>query len=220
MKIESIIFDLDGTLVDTFPGIERAALLAIRSMMPNVDAPKLRGLIGPPIREIFSVVLPNVGPDELDELEAKFRVSYNSEGWKDSVAYRGISDALVGLSAMGVQNFVVTNKPRVPTEKILKHLGLTPYLKGCISPDSVQPPFASKEAAVSHIIRAYDLNPQETLLVGDSSDDARAARECGLRFGAVSYGYGSAHQECEYPIYRMVSEPSELLGMVHEASPE
>ena len=86
MKIANILLDLDGTLVDSWPGIEYASQVAVRATLPGKVMPELRPYMGPPIREMFRQALQEESVEVIIELERQFRASYDGEGWRRSVA--------------------------------------------------------------------------------------------------------------------------------------
>jgi len=150
----------------------------------------------------------------LDDLEREFRASYDEVGWQRTQACERAASTLGGLSSLGVRNFVVTNKPKAPTEKILARLRLDGFCSGVVCRDSVSPPLASKSDVVRHTMQKFALLGSETLVVGDSVDDARAAQACGMRFVAMSQGYGGAHCQSEAPVAAVCAALSELLPLV------
>ena len=209
--IDAVIFDLDGTLVDSVPGIEYAAAAAWAAVQPGPPCPPLRSLIGPPIREIFHQVLPGADSATLTALEGAFRNIYDLDGWKKTVAYPDVPETLASLTASGVQCFGVTNKPGLPTQRILEQCGLKAYFRAFLSPDSRKPPFASKAEAVASLLTEHGLDPARTLFMGDSVDDALAARACGLSFAAVRSGYGHAHLQIDHHITYTLNTCADLL---------
>ncbi|AHF94728.1 hypothetical protein OPIT5_24140 [Opitutaceae bacterium TAV5] len=211
-KAMHIFFDLDGTLVDSFPGIEHSALTAIGAILPEraTAIPDLRRLIGPPVRKIFATALPGLDVATLDILERTFRQHYNTEGWRQTFAQPGAVATLAALRARGHTLYVLTNKPFIPARAILDDLALAPYLSGIITPDSSTPPFPTKTAAA---LAARDrLTPPAALVVGDAVDDAEAAAACGFRFCAVTCGYGQPHLSCGYPVHFRINALIELLN--------
>jgi phosphoglycolate phosphatase len=212
--VDAVIFDLDGTLVDSAPGIEYSATWAWTAVQPGPPCPPLRPLIGPPIREVFRLALPEADATILLALEHAFRSSYDSEGWQKTVVYPGVPKVLTTLTALGVQCFGVTNKPSLPTQRILEHCGLQTYFRAFLSPDSVTPPHASKAEAVEALLAQYDLDPARTLFMGDTTDDARAAHASGLRFAAFTGGYGQVHQQKEAPVALVCAEFADVLKLV------
>jgi phosphoglycolate phosphatase len=212
MPVTAILFDLDGTLVDSLPGIEYSIRVALRQVLPRRETVDPRGWIGPPIRAMFRRAFPDVDDATLDDLERAFRSSYNSEGWQKTLAYNGVAATLARLAEQGVRNFVVTNKPRIPTQRILGQLHLVQCFTAVVTQDCTSPPFASKSEMVAYLLTQYSLKSRQTLLVGDSDDDDRAAQGCGLPFLAVTYGYGAAHhaQQPEHVLSNLESLPERL----------
>lgn len=198
--VNAVLFDLDGTLVDSLPGISWAARLAMAEVLPGSELPDLRPFVGPPIREVFRRLLDEATIALLADLESAFRRHYNMEGWRRSLAYPDVPDALASLSAGGIRLGVVTNKPQEPTKRILDHLDLARFMDVVLTPDSSSPPFASKAETLVAALQARALIPALTLFVGDSNDDAFAARACGVRFAAVTRGYGNAAHQTAHPI--------------------
>ena len=216
MRLSSILFDLDGTLVDTLPGIEYSCQAAVQAVLPNRKLENLRQRMGPPIREIFRQAFSDIEPFDLDQLEAHFRANYDSAGWQKSMAYPGVVGTLAQLNDWQIDCFVVTNKPSVPTERILRYRGLRQYIKETTSPDSSAGPFLSKAGAMEYLLSKHQLAIEHTVVVGDSADDARAAQACRLRFVASSYGYSPSHDgwlgNGEYAA--VISEFSQILKFV------
>src|SRR4026208_202336 len=103
MMEQNFIFDLDGTLVDSLPGIEYA-VDAVLSRSRRRRTQDLRTLIGPPIRSILQS-LTNAGEDELNDLERGFRRSYDAVGWRKTLCYAGVCDTLRFLHAQGKRLF-------------------------------------------------------------------------------------------------------------------
>lgn len=216
--IDAVIFDLDGTLVDSMPGIEYAAAAAWAAVQPGPPCPSLRPLIGPPIREMFRKALPDADAATLAALERAFRSAYDGDGWQKTVVYPGVPETLAALTADGVQCFGVTNKPSLPTQQILQHCGLSAHFQAFLSPDSRMPPFASKAEAVASLLAQYNLDPARTLLMGDSLDDARAAQACGLWFAAFAGGYGWVHQQAEVPVALVCPRFADVLQLIEAES--
>lgn len=199
-RVNAVLFDLDGTLVDSLPGIAWAAQLALTEVLPGSALPDLRPFVGPPIREVFRRALGAPTAGVLADLEAAFRRYYNSDGWRRSLAYADVPDTLAALSAAGISLGVVTNKPLAPTRHILDLLDLARFMDVVVTPDSQSPPFASKTETLAAALQARAVAPALTLFVGDSYEDASAASACGVRFAAVTSGYGDAARQTVYPI--------------------
>ena len=192
MPFQGIIFDLDGTLVDSFPGIERSLRSAVREVT-GTDIAVPRKIVGPSLRILVSTLLALPESDGRVEAVAKsFRALYDAEGWQDTVAYEGVRPTLDVLRARGMRLFVATNKVERPTRAILAHLGLDDGFEIVLCRDSVKPPFPSKAEMAAYLLASTGLGAGDVLLVGDSEDDALAARHNNVAFCWAAYGYRSS----------------------------
>lgn len=192
MRVHHLICDLDGTLVDSLPGIECSTRHALAKCLPGVVAPPMRDVVGPPIAKMFAQLWPQLPCDELDCLLAAFRQHYNEEGCLASVCYPGVRETLSELRKREVEMFVLTNKPLAPTQTILRHTGIEEFFAGVVSPDTAEPSYLTKSAAAKALRDVHALAPASTAIVGDGLDDAAAAAACGFAFFLAAYGYGSA----------------------------
>ena len=117
-----IIFDLDGTLVDSYPGLRYSVELAIKRVFPQKElAPNIQIPVGPRIRDLMQLVLGELPDKTLDGLEVEFRHIYDSYGWEKSFLYPEVINTLIKLSGENENMlFIVTNKPYLPTKNILQ----------------------------------------------------------------------------------------------------
>jgi phosphoglycolate phosphatase len=206
--IHNFIFDLDGTLVDSLPGIA----LAIAAALPEGSAPgsDLRSLIGPPIREILKSLSGCTDKTELDVIEARFRYAYDSAGWRESVAYPGIPELLQQLSETDRQLFVVTNKPLKPATGILTMLNLLKHFEDIVTPDSASPPYRSKAEMLQALMTLWQLDAADALFIGDSMEDYLAATSADVQFAVVAWGYGVQRIAIEAPGQRVFTEAYQI----------
>jgi phosphoglycolate phosphatase len=194
--VRSLLFDLDGTLVDSCPGIAASLSTAFRAagrIMPPGD---LRDAIGPPIRIMAARIDPTLTEPDLDQIEKTFRADYDSHGWQKTVLFEGVVPGLQRLRSNGAQLFLVTNKPRIPTVRILTHFGMMDLFEEIVTRDSRTPSYSGKSAMLSDLLRRHRLPTESTIMVGDTAEDGEAAADNRLEFIHASYGYGSVSVSC------------------------
>lgn len=160
-------------------------------MLPSRAVPELRNFIGPPILTVFLRLWPDLPDECVVSLVREFRLHYDREGCLSSKSYPNVRETLAHLTAQKIRMFVLTNKPREPTYRILAQEGLSVYFADVLAPDSLIPPFVLKSEGARTLRTRHRLQPSETILVGDGLDDAVAAAECGFGFVTADYGYGN-----------------------------
>jgi phosphoglycolate phosphatase len=186
-----VIFDLDGTLIDSAAGILRAleGALAGAGLPPRV--PLTSALIGPPLRQVLAALAGTEDADVMARLAGDFRAQYDAAGCLEARPFPGVEAMLDGLVAAGIPLMVATNKRAVPTQRIMAHLGWDRRFVRVVSLDGVSPPVGAKAALLAHLVREQGLRPGRCLYVGDRVEDWQAARACGLPFAGAAWGYGA-----------------------------
>jgi phosphoglycolate phosphatase len=192
VPLRDVIFDLDGTLADSRPGIDRAAATAVARVWPGRSAVGLAPLIGPPIRAMLAAAYPDATEAELDALVREFRSAYDGGDLLATYPYPGLVEVLDAIAAAGGRVFLVTNKRHAATQRILAHLGVAERFTATRAPDDPANPWSGKADALNDLVDRHSVIRATAAYVGDSSDDREAARLAGLPFVAAAYGYGSA----------------------------
>jgi len=207
-----LVFDLDGTLLDSLPGIRHSVEAAFRACGLAVGEVDLRSLIGPPIRTILARMAAKPPSDEeLDQLERSFRWSYDCEGWKMTPHYDGAAEALRRLQAEGGRLFVVSNKPRHISMKILEAEGTAELFEEIVTKDSRSPLYRDKQEMMRYLLQKWKIAPAGCLMVGDTMEDAEAASETGMEFCLVTHGYGAVPESSGIPVAFRIDHFSELV---------
>jgi len=186
-----LIFDLDGTLVDSRPGILHSLQQAVRSVYPKLDPDQIKFKIGLPVRMIMGKALPDASAQELDRLELAFRIAYDDYGWKLSCLYPSVKQVLAQFNAKGIPLYIVTYKPALPTDFILINTGIAQYFLEVACPDSHLSHWKDKAEGIRSLLDRHSIQPGEAIYLGDSTEDLAAAQDCRLTFIGLKYGYGS-----------------------------
>ena len=189
-----MVFDLDGTLVDSLPGIEASLRAALAALYPQrvLAEGAVRPLVGPQLPLIMAALWPDFSQAEIAALLTAYRTHYLAESCAKTEAFSGVGDLLGEFYRAGARLFLLTNKPRGMARMILNQLGWSSFFQEICCPDDEKHPFASKAAGAVSLRDRQALAPASTLLVGDALDDAQAAAAAGFTFVRAAYGYGEA----------------------------
>ncbi|HEY0333270.1 MAG TPA: phosphoglycolate phosphatase [Stenotrophomonas sp.] len=185
-----VIFDLDGTLVDSLSDITEALNLTLAQwQLPQVPEPAVRGWIGEGVRVLVSSALAALGSSlELDTVMPDFMQHYGQTLLHHPRLYPGAAETLAGLQARGAQLALCTNKPTHFVAPLLAHLGIAQYFSAVLGGDSL-PERKPSGAPLLHLCKQFDCAAPLALMVGDSAIDAEAAHAAGVPLALVRYGY-------------------------------
>lgn len=192
-KIDSVLFDLDGTLTDPFVGISASITYALNKMGREVPDEKTLGrFIGPPLPVSFSRYC---GMDEAQANEALnlYREYYQKDGVYALKVYDGVIDMLKELKAAGKRLYIATSKPEKFAEMIADKFGFSPYLKG-VAGASFDLSRNEKADVIRYAIERFDIDKTSAVMVGDREYDVFGARENGIDCIGVLYGYGKQEE--------------------------
>ncbi len=188
-----VLFDLDGTITDSAPGITKSISRTLEAMGLPIPSPaELVEYVGPPLLDSFRDF---AHMDEATALEALaiYRTSYHEDGAFDSAVFPGIRGLLTRLDEAGVPLAITTSKPERQAKRILDHFELSQYFQVITGATEDESRSAKGDVIAEALRRLTDLNVDlsQTVLVGDRSHDVEGAREHGLPTILVEWGYGS-----------------------------
>jgi phosphoglycolate phosphatase len=216
VDIPVVLLDLDGTLVDSGPGILDGLAHAFAICGEPLPEPEvLRTFIGPPLSSSFRGTL-GLSAERSEQLRLAYTAHYRTHGLLDAPPYPGIPELLDGLAEAGRTLAVATNKPETTARRLLEHQGLADRFALIGGTDRASGR-NDKSAVIGSVLERLDLAnaPQSrtgTVMIGDRIHDAEGAAEHGILALLVGWGYGgSLEQAADVPRVATVAELSALM---------
>lgn len=210
----AVLLDLDGTLIDSQPGILASCLAALRALghQPN-EIRDIRRVIGPPLEDVMQFLLQPFGDDRIAEAVLAFRQHYGDRGLLGSEPYPGIGHSLREMQQAGLRLYLATSKREAFARRILEHLELAAYFDG-IYGSVPSGELDHKPELLAHILSEHDIAPTRSLMVGDRRYDISGAHAVGMRGLGVLWGYGTRDELEGAGADRLVEATVDLAGSV------
>ena len=213
-RYSHILFDLDGTLIDSAPAIlasfrdafARAGLTPVIAIDDSI--------IGPPLTETLQLLAGSTDAAHIDRLADGFKASYDTEGYKATAPYDGVGEMLAGLKAAGLRLAIATNKRIHPTRLILDHLGWTHFFAHIYALDLFSPRLPNKAAMIARLLADQNIPKDQAVYIGDRSEDGESADANGLPFIAVTWGYGSLRSDEMRANWQAAAQPEALASIL------
>ncbi len=207
LHYDAILFDVDGTLIDSAPGILNTLEEVFKAMGVDVARSDLNRYIGPPLRKSFGEHFSD--PAKIEEATERYRTSYAVKGSHEGDVYPGVVEMLGRLKAAGLTLCTATCKPTHVVTPILEEQGLSSYFS-FVGGASMDESRDNKTDVIRHVLDQPVMQGKRVLMVGDRCDDMQGARNCGLDAAAVLYGYGSREEVAPFAPVFMTADCKEL----------
>lgn len=189
MRPSSVLFDLDGTLIDHFKAIHRCHAYAMQQLgLPEPTLAQVRAAVGGGLELAISRL---AGTEKVAALLPHFLLRWNATQLDDVTLLPGAREILQSLGEAGVSCTVFTNKRGAAAREVCEHLGLTPLLKAVFGAGDT-PWLKPDPAFTRHVLGQISAKAADSLLVGDSPFDVATARTAGLGFIGVTTGTHTA----------------------------
>ncbi|MTH95620.1 HAD hydrolase-like protein [Roseibium sp. RKSG952] len=214
MTTKVLLFDLDGTITDPFPGITGSIRFALREMGVRVpEAEELRWCIGPPLQESLGLLLDTKDPDRIGKAVGLYRERYSASGVFEATLVAGMAALLGDLQAVGFRMFVCTSKPHVFADQIIAHFGLSAVFEKVYGAE-IDGRRSNKADLIAHILETEGVQPAEVMMIGDRKHDLIGAKSNNVSAIGVLWGYGDRLElEAESP-FRIVDKPDEISAIL------
>jgi phosphoglycolate phosphatase len=209
-----VLFDLDGTLSDSAPGILAALRHAfVVNDLPPLDPITEQTLLGPPFYESLPPLIG--GEAKLWDVINSYREHYvDGGGMFGATAYDGVREVLTAAHAAGLRMAVATSKPEHYAAPIVEHLGFTEFF-ATVGGDETDGSLPTKALVIEKVLRRLgDVDPAQAIMIGDREHDVYGAREHGIACVGAGWGYGLPGELSAAGAAPICATPAELLAVL------
>jgi len=221
LRVKAVMIDLDGTLADTIPDLAAAANSMLGELgRPSLDVERIRTFVGKGIpRLVERVLADSFGPAVSADLMARalplYERCYAEVNGRHTEVYPGVNEGLRALRDMQLPLACVTNKSGRFTAPLLERLDLARYFEQVIAGDTL-PQKKPDPAQLLHACGGFGITPREMLMIGDSGNDAEAARAAGCPVFCVTYGYNEGRDVRELDVDAIVTSLIEAARLIQK----
>jgi phosphoglycolate phosphatase len=210
--IDTIFFDLDGTLTDPKVGITGSIQYALEKLgVPVPTQDELTWCIGPPLRPNFVALLG--GEQHADRAVELYRERFGVTGLFENELYDGIIPTLETLHASGRRLFVATSKPHVFADRIIDHFGLRKYFTRVFGSE-LDGTRVDKSELLRYALEQAAVDPTRAIMIGDRKHDVIGAANNGMPAIGALYGYGGREELTSAGAKHLVAAPGEIAALI------
>lgn len=211
-RYKYILFDLDGTLTDSAPGILNCYRYALDAM--GFDEPEdIMRVVGPPLYDSFAEIC-GMNESQVNEAVRIYRQRYAETGLFENNVYDGIPEMLRRLKNSGKRLFVATSKPEVFAVRILEKFNLAQYFD-VIGGADINGTRNAKQEVIEYVLSLGDITDRnDVLMIGDRFHDIIGAKKCGIPCMSVLWGYGNKEEFIQHGADFIVNTPQETADII------
>jgi len=211
--IQNLLFDLDGTLVDSSQTIGVSIDFALDGMnIDNALNKPIEAMIGRPLLDIFCNEFHMTEEQAFMAIDL-YREHYNSLNQAGTRVYESIREVLPALKNAGYSLYIATVKPTSIADKVLSDLDLRSWFDG-ISGSSMDSSRRDKASIIAHAIRTFGLDPLHSMMIGDRDQDINGARKNRMPAIGVTYGFGSREELDAAQAAHIIDHSKEILSLL------
>lgn len=211
-ELKLLIFDLDGTLLDTVPDVHSSVNNALKTMeLPAATLAQTQRATGPS-REIFAeIILSKANMHRIEEFFQIFRPVYKKNCYRKTKPFPGIIDVLKELK--GLKLAVASNKSLAITIKILKKLEMTKYFDLIVGPELVKHPKPAPDM-ITFSLQQFKIPPDRALVIGDTDNDILAAGAADVKSCFAGWGYSMEREMLKQKSDFYIKEPADIFSVI------
>lgn len=210
---DCLLFDLDGTLTDSFDGIANSVIYSLEKLgAPVPERQSLSVFVGPPLFESYQAVC-GFDPETAKKALAFYREYYNENGWKQNRVYDGVKEALETLKSTGKTLAVATSKPEYFSNRIIELFGLDKYFV-FVAGATLDDTRTTKDEVIAYALKSLNVDKEKTVMIGDRKHDVIGAKQNGLKSIGVLYGYGNLAELSAAGADYIANTPEDIIRLV------
>jgi len=207
-----VLFDLDGTLTDPKLGFDRSVRFALSKLNIEFEPDtSFESYIGPPLHDTFRKLCGNDGSAE--EAISIYRERYSEIGLFENELYEGIQESLERILGTAKSIHVVTSKPTIFSNRIIKHFGLDKYFN-VVFGSNLDGSLSDKTELLNHVLEMQGFAPHDAVMIGDRRFDMIGAKNHCIRALGVLWGYGSEEELRDAGADGICSHPKEIYDQI------
>ncbi len=191
MKFKTVIFDLDGTLIDSYPAIRESLNYTLEFFgLPKLDLLTVKKMVG---KGLENLIREAVGEERKEQGIALFRKSYDETVMRGTFLLPEVLETIRALYDRAIRMAVASNKPSIYSRTILENFGLSAFFETCYGPDNVKQT-KPHPAMLEGLMKELHAAKEETLYVGDMVIDVETARNAGVPVALIATGGNSSEE--------------------------
>jgi len=213
MKITDVLFDFDGTLVDSAPCILRCYQLVFQQLNIQPQIAITDDIIGPPLMDTLISLTGINEQEEINVMAELFKSFYDEQAATETLPYPNILSVLEHLKSENINLYIATNKRAVPTMKVIDYLGWRDFFISIRSIDQLEPERCNKSSLIGDMLEQHNITVDTAVYIGDKQDDFIAANVNNLPFLAASWGYGNWDPDDNKTLLALADLMSQVLSI-------
>jgi phosphoglycolate phosphatase len=212
-KISALIFDFDGTLIDSKKDVFKSLMHAFSVCGIPINPPDAAIIMQKQLSDAIQYAVPDISTEKRAAISEAYKKHYDASEYPNTTLMPGARDLLETCARRSIPCFIVSNKRQFPVLRIIESFNLRGYFAAIYNPDTFDGKFFSKSQLLAYALKEQRLNRRTTAYIGDMEADILTARENGMISIAVTNGYGADAAKATSPDF-VVKDLSEMLGII------